>query len=86
MAALQQCAGIFSFCCHDSRAPAIVIEQAYFCATYACLLGHLCHFGDLLFIHALTNATAHDHKYSLFPSADFDIAKVLVSFSAFIFS
>ena len=36
-------------------------------------------FGDLLFIHASTNAT-DDHKYSLMPSADFDIAVVLVSF------
>ena len=34
-------------------------------------------FGDLLFIHASTNAT-EDHKYSQLPSADFDIAEVLV--------
>ena len=40
-------------------------------------------FGDLLFIHALTNAT-DDHKYSPLPSADFDIAEVLVPFSALI--
>ena len=42
-------------------------------------------FGYLLFIHASTNAT-DDHKYSPLPSADIDIAEVLVSFSAFIFS
>ena len=36
-------------------------------------------FGNLLFIHATTNAI-DDHKYSPFPSPDFDIAKVLVSF------
>ena len=42
-------------------------------------------FGDWLFIHTSTNAT-DDHKYSPLPSADFDIAAVLVSFSAFIFS
>ena len=42
-------------------------------------------FRNLHFVHALTNAT-DDHKYSPLPSTDFDIAKVLVSFSAFIFS
>ena len=36
------------------------------------------------FIHALTNVT-DDHKYSPFPSRDFAISGVLVSFSAFIF-
>ena len=40
--------------------------------------------GNLLFIHALTNAT-DDHKYSPLPSADFDSSAVSVSFSAFIF-
>ena len=33
-------------------------------------------FGNLHFVHALTNAT-DDHKYSSLPSADFDIAEVL---------
>ena len=42
-------------------------------------------FGDLHFIHALTNAT-DDHKYSPLPSADFDSSEVLVSFSAFVFT
>ena len=38
---------------------------------------------NLLFIHALTNAT-DDHKYSPLPYADFDSSEVLVSFIAFI--
>ena len=42
-------------------------------------------YGNLLFVHASTNAT-DDHKYSPLPSVDFDIAEVLVSFSAIIFS
>ena len=36
-------------------------------------------FGNLLFVHAFTNATG-DHKYSMFPSADFGSSQVMVSF------
>ena len=58
--------------------------RLYFCATFTWFLSQCFLFGYLLFIHASTNAT-DDQKCSPLPSADFDIAKVLVSFSAFIF-
>ena len=60
-------------------------HQAFFGATFAWFFRPVFPFGYLLFIHASTNATG-DHKYSPLPFEDFDIAKVLVSFSAFIFS
>ena len=59
--------------------------RLYFCAKFAWFFRPVVPFGDLLLIHASTNAT-DDHKYSPLPSADFDIAEVLVSFSAFIFT
>ena len=51
----------------------------------SCVFKPVMPFGKLHFINASTNAT-DDHKYSPLPSADFDIAEVLVSFSAFIFT
>ena len=62
-----------------------VLLAFYFCATFAWSSRPVLVSGNLLFIHALTNAT-DDHKYSPLPSADFDSSEVLVSFSAFIFS
>ena len=61
------------------------IKQALFLCNICVVFTPVFPFGYLLFIHASTNAT-DDHKYSPLPSADFDIAVVLVSFSAFIFS
>ena len=61
-----------------------IYHRLYFCATFAWFFRPVFPFGYLLFIHVSTNAT-DDHKYSPMPSADFDIAEVLVSFSAFIF-
>ena len=63
----------------------VSLIRLYFCATFAWFFSPVLPFGCLHFIHALTNATDY-HKYSLLPSADFDIAEVLVSFGAFIFS
>ena len=59
--------------------------QALFLCNICVVFRAVLPYGDLLFIHASTNAT-DNHKYSPLPSADFDIAEVLVSFSAFIFS
>ena len=61
------------------------IEQALFLCNICVVFRLVVPFGDLLFIHALTNAT-DNHKYSPLPSADFDSSGVLVSFSTFIFS
>ena len=61
------------------------VAQALFLCNICVVFKPVVPFGNLLFVHALTNAT-DDHKYSPLPSADFDIAEVLVSFSAFIFS
>ena len=61
------------------------IDQTLFLCNICVVFRPVFPFGYLLFIHASTNAT-DDHKYSPLPSADFDIAEVLVSFSAFIFS
>ena len=61
-----------------------LLSRLYFCATFAWFFRPVFPFRYLLFIHALTNATDY-YKYSLLPSADFDIAKVLVLFSPFIF-
>ena len=60
-------------------------RQALFLCNFCVVFRPARSFGYLLFIHTLTNAT-DDYKYSPLPSADFDIAEVLVSFSAFIFS
>ena len=60
----------------------IVLRQALFLCNICVVFRR---FGNLrIFVHASTNAT-EDHKYSPLPSADFDIAEVLVSFSTFIF-
>ena len=48
-------------------------------------LGQVCHFEICFYSTPRPNPT-DDHKYSPLPSTDFDIAEVLVSFSAFIFS
>ena len=61
------------------------LGQALFLCNICVVFRPVFAFRDLLFIHALTNAT-DDHKYSPLPSADFDSSEVLVSFSAFIFS
>ena len=59
--------------------------QALFLCNICVVFRPVLAFGNLLFVHASTNAT-DDHKYSPLPSADFDSSEVLVSFSAFIFS
>ena len=53
------------------------ITQALFLCNICVVFKAIFTFGNLRFIHASTNAT-DDHKYSPLPSADFDIAKVLV--------
>ena len=63
----------------------LFINQALFLCNICVVFRPVLAFGDLLFIHASTNAT-DNHKYSPLPSADFDSSEVLVSFSAFIFS
>ena len=55
------------------------IYQALFFCNICVVFRPVLAFRDLLFIHALTNAT-DDHKYSPLPSADFDSSAVLVSF------
>ena len=62
-----------------------VWPRLYYCATFCVVFRPVLAFGNLLFVHASTNAT-DDHKYSPLPSADFDSSGVLVSFSAFIVS
>ena len=62
----------------------VCYSRLYFCATFAWFCRPVLPYGDLLFIHASTNATRR-HKYSPLPSADFDSSGVLVSFSAFVF-
>ena len=61
------------------------LSQALFLCNICVVFRPVLAFRNLLFIHALTNAT-DDHKYSPLPSTDFDSSEVLVSFSAFIFS
>ena len=58
--------------------------QALFLCNICVVFRQILPLGKLLFVHASTNAT-DDHKYSLLPSADFDIAKVLVSFLELLF-
>ena len=60
------------------------LAQALFLCNICVVFKTVLTSGDMLFIHASTNAT-DDHKYSLLPSADFDSSKVLISFSEFIF-
>ena len=54
-------------------------HRLYFCVTFAWFFRPVVPFENLLFIHASTNAT-DNHKYSPFPSTDFDSSEVLVSF------
>ena len=63
----------------------VAAGQALFLCNICVVFRPVFAFQDLLFIHALTNAT-DDHKYSPLPSTDFDSSEVLVSFSGFIFS
>ena len=74
----------YSASCSFAEADALYDRQALFLCNICVVHKAVVPFGKLHFIHALINAT-DDHKYSLLPPTDFDIAKVLVSFSAFIF-
>ena len=60
------------------------LKQALFLCNICVVFRLVLALRDLLFIHALTNAT-EDHKYSPLPSADFDSYGVLVSFITIIF-
>ena len=53
------------------------LMQALFLCNICVVFKPVVPFGNLLFIHASTNAT-DDHKYSPLPSADFDSSAVLV--------
>ena len=55
------------------------LPQALFLCNICVVFKPVLPFWNLHFVHALTNAT-DDHKYSPLPSADFDIAEVLMSF------
>ena len=67
------------------RNGSLLDDQGFILCKICVVLRPFVAFGNLLFIHTLTNAT-DDHKYSPLPSADFDSSEVLVSFSAFIFT
>ena len=69
----------------EARDYKVYIQQALFLCNICVVFRPVLAFRDLLFVHALTNAT-DDHKYSPLPSPDFDSSKVLASFSAFIFT
>ena len=58
-------------------------NQALFLCNFCVVFRAVLPYGDLLFIHASTNAT-DDHKYSPVYFANFYISEVLVSFSTLI--
>ena len=61
------------------------IVRLYFCSIFACVFRLVLPFGNLIFIHASTNATDH-HKYSPYPFEILLVPEFWYQFIAFIFS